>query len=288
MRGRVGLARSGAVRAERMASRRAAHRPTPLALRLARTVRVTVHVAEGLATTAFVFPWLGMPRRRALIRHWSRRLLRMLRIEARIHGLPDDGLSGNVLIVANHVSWLDIFVLNTVQPARFVAKAELQRWPVVGRLIASVGTLFIERSRRHHMHKVNRDATQALASGDVIAIFPEGTTTDGTMLLPFHGSLLQPIVDAEGHVQPVAIRYRKPGGEHNDAPAYVGETSIFESFWRVTGERQLVVEVLVAAALPARARHRRELARDAEHAIRTALASAEPAPEPDKHVDRTA
>ncbi len=268
-----------------MAFRGASLRPTPLALRVARTVRVTVLVAEGLATTALVFPWLGMPSRRVLIRRWSRRLLRILRIEARIHGFPEGGLAGNVLVVANHVSWLDIFVLNTMQPARFVAKAELRRWPFVGRLIASAGTLFIERSRRHHTHRVNRDAAQALASGDVIAIFPEGTTTDGTTLLPFHGSLLQPIVDAEGHVQPVAIRYRKRGGGRNDAPAYVGETSFIESFWRVTGERAMVVELLVVAALPAAARHRRDLARDAENAIRTALESAERATAPERHGD---
>jgi 1-acyl-sn-glycerol-3-phosphate acyltransferase len=64
-----------------------------------------------------------------------------------------------------------------------------------------------------------------LAKGDVIAVFPEGTTSDGTELLRFHASLLQPIVDADGHVQPVAIRYRTPAGHHSSAPAYAGETS---------------------------------------------------------------
>ncbi len=264
------------------------HGSTPLPLRIARSARLTAHLIEGVLTTGFVFPWLGTTRKQALIRMWSRRLLKMLRIEARIHGLPEGGLAGNVLIVANHISWLDIFVLNALQPSRFIAKAELRRWPVVGALIAGVGTLFIERDRRHHTHAVNVRAAEALARGDVIAIFPEGTTTDGTLVLPFHGSLLQPIVDAEGHVQPIAIRYRGQGGLHNDAPAYVGETSFIESFWRVTGERSLVVELHLAAPLPARARHRRELARAAEHAIRTALALPSIVPEPDRHGDRRA
>ena len=224
-------------------------------------------------TTAFVFPWLAVPKKQALIRRWCKLLLRMLKVDARVRGLPDGGLPGNLLIVANHISWLDIFVLNAVQPSRFIAKAELRRWPVVGRLIAGCGTLFIERERRHDTHKVNRHAADALARGDVIAIFPEGTTTDGRDVLPFHGSLLQPIVDAGGHVQPIAIRYRMATGEHNDAPAYVGATSFMESFWRVTGERMLVVELHIAPPLPARARHRRELSRAAEAAIRTALAS---------------
>ena len=247
--------------------------PTPLPLRLLRVARVTTHLVEGLLTTTLVFPWLELPDRQRLIRRWSRHLLRLLRVEARVRGLPPDGLPGNLLIVANHISWLDIFVLNAVQPARFVAKSELRRWPLVGWLVAGVGTLFIERDRRRDTQRVNRHAADVLAGGDVIAIFPEGTTTDGTDVLPFHGSLLQPIVDAGGHVQPVAIRYRRPTGEHNAAPAYVGETSFVASFWRVTGERALVVEVHVAPALPARARHRRELSRAAEAAIRTALAS---------------
>jgi 1-acyl-sn-glycerol-3-phosphate acyltransferase len=234
-----------------------------------------LHLVEGFATTLVVFPFVAPPRRREIVRRWSARMLAILRVEARFHGVPHGGLPGNVLIVANHISWLDIFVLLALQPARFVAKADIRRWPVVGRLSANVGTLFVERDRRRHAHAINREAADALASGDIVAIFPEGTTTDGTTLLPFKASLLQPIVDAEGHVQPVAVRYRNCEGAPSDAPAYVGETSFVASFWRVTGERALVAELHLAAALPARARHRRELAREAEALIRTALAAAD-------------
>ncbi len=133
---------------------------------------------------------------------------RLRSADGRAHGLP-----GNLLIVANHISWLDIFVLNAVQPARFVAKAELARWPLVGRLIADCGTLFIERGRRpRRASDQSRRRARRSSAGDVIAIFPEGTTTDGSMLLPFHGSLLQPVIDARGHVQPMAIRYRDSDG----------------------------------------------------------------------------
>lgn len=248
-------------------------RPVALPWRALRTARVTLHVAEALLKTATVLRWVSPARRERMIRRWSRRLLALLRIDFRVHGLPPQGLPGNALIVSNHVSWLDIFVLNALKPARFVAKADLRRWPVAGWLIAGAGTIFIERERRHDTHRVNRHAAEVLAAGDVVAIFPEGTTTDGRGLLPFHASLLQPIVDAEGHVLPIAIRYRTPAGEHSDAPAYVGDLSFVESFWQVAGERALVVELHVAAPVPARARHRRELSREAEAAIRTALAS---------------
>ena len=251
-------------------------------------MRVTVHVIEALMTAVLVFPWLGVPNKQRLIRRWSQRLLRMLNVEARVHGLPDHGLPGNLLIVANHISWLDIFVLDTLQPARFIAKAELRRWPVVGRLAVGVGPLFIDRGRRHDTHKVNRHAADVLARGDVVAVFPEGTTTDGKDVLPFHGSLLQPIVDAGGHVQPIAIRYRTAKGEPSVAPAYVGDTNLLESFWHLTGARNLVVELHVAAPLAAHARHRRELSRAAEAAIRAALASPASGWEPGTRADRGA
>ena len=131
---------------------------TPLPMRVYRYARVSLHVFQGIATTAFVFPMIGLPRRQALIRRWSERLLRIMHVEAQVQGLPAGGLPGNMLIVANHISWLDIFVLNTVQPARFIAKAELKRWPLVGLMIAGCGTLFIERERRRDAHRVNDHA----------------------------------------------------------------------------------------------------------------------------------
>ena len=260
-------------------------RPTSLPVRFTRTARLGLHVIEGVATTLLVFPWIGLPRRRELVRRWSARMLRMLRVETRFHGVPAGGLPGNLLIVANHISWLDIFVLNTLQPARFVAKAELRRWPVVGWLSKSAGTVFVERARRRHTGSVNRDTADALRSGDVVALFPEGTATDGMTMLPFKGSLLQPIVDAEGHVQPIAIRYRDASGAQSVAPAYAGDTSFMASFWNVTAERRLIAEMHLAPALPASARHRGELARAAEEAIRTVLVASANDWAPDRRDD---
>ena len=238
-------------------------------VRLYRYVRTCVHVGSGVATTLLVFPLVSPARKRALVKRWSRRLLRILAVEARLHG-----------DIANHISWLDIFVLNSVHPVRFVAKSELARWPVIGAMIRGAGTLFIERTQRRDTRRVNHHVAAVLAGGDVVAIFPEGTTTDGLDMLPFKSSLLQPIVEAEGHVQPVAIRYRAPDGTLSVAPAYVGETSFAESFWQVCGARSLTVDLIATAALPARAGHRRNLARDAEGLIRTALAAPVVAMEP--------
>jgi 1-acyl-sn-glycerol-3-phosphate acyltransferase len=261
-------------------------RGVPSAVRFYRATRVTLHVVQGLATTLAVFPLIGTPSRRALIRRWSRKLLVLLRIDARVEGRLD-AHRGNVLIVANHVSWLDIVVLNALQPSRFVAKAELARWPLVGRLIRDAGTIFVTRERRHDTRRVNHDAARALAAGDVVAVFPEGTTTDGMTLLRFHASLLQPVVDSHGHVQPVAIRYLDGEGVPSTAPVY-GDETFAASFWRVCGERALVAQLTAIDAMPARQAHRRELARAAEDAIRAALGLSAAATGPGTARDRAA
>jgi 1-acyl-sn-glycerol-3-phosphate acyltransferase len=250
--------------------------PTAALRRLWRIPRMALHVVRGLATVLFRFPSLDAHARRARVRAWSRRLLHLLNIDIRMTGAL---AHPNVLVVANHVSWLDIFSLHAVGPVRFIAKSEIARWPVVGRLVRGVGTLFIERARRHDTHRVNQEVARALAEGDTVAVFPEGTVTNGMKLLPFKGSLLQPIIDAAGCVQPVAIRYRTPAGDVALAPAY-SDVNFLRSFWRICGEPALVVELSATPLLPAQGRHRRELAGVAEAAIRSVLALPAPGREP--------
>jgi 1-acyl-sn-glycerol-3-phosphate acyltransferase len=262
----------------------AARRTNSLVVACYRWARTFMHMLEGVVTTLLVFPLLGDATRRAVVQRWSARLLRILAVELRIEG--DIGAyCGNVMVVANHISWLDIFVLNAAHPVRFVAKSEIAKWPVVSQMVRGAGTVFIERERPRDVLKVNHYVALLLAQGNVVAVFPEGTTTYGTELLPFKGALLQPIVEAEGHVQPVAIRYRTRDGNLSLAPEYVGDTSFTTSFWRVCGERALTVALTARPALPARDRHRRDLARAAEISIRTALAAPASARESDTAFD---
>src|SRR5205807_9680932 len=134
-----------------------------------------------------------------------------------------------------------------------------------------VGTLFVERARKRDAQRVNRSASTALASGDVVAVFPEGKTSDGTDVLPFKSSLLQAIVDANGHVQPIALRYRTSSGRMSVLPAYIDNVTLLGSLWRITGARALVVDVHAPPMLAARGVHRRDLACSADSAIREAL-----------------
>ena len=116
-------------------------------VRLYRYVRTCVHVGSGVATTLLVFPLVSPARKRWLVKRWSARLLRILNVSAQVRGDLAPA-RGNILLVANHISWLDIFVLNAHLPVRFVAKAEIARWPVVSRMVRGAGTVFIQRERR--------------------------------------------------------------------------------------------------------------------------------------------
>lgn len=228
-----------------------------------------MHLLGGLATTALVFPRSDRRRRTALTRRWSAALLRMAGIGLQVEGAVP--AQGNVLVVANHVSWLDIVVLNAVCPMRFVSKAEVARWPLAGSLVRGAGTLFIERSRRRDTHRVTARISSALAAGDVVAVFPEGTTSSGVTLLPFKSSLLQAAVDAGSRVVPIALRYRHRDGRPATALAYTGDDTFLHSFWRMCAARDVTVEVHALPPLPAEGSDRRALARGAEAAIAGAL-----------------
>lgn len=245
---------------------------TPFALRIVRALRVAVHVLESLAIIFFVFPWASSSGRRRRIRRWSQRLLAMLGVHCKVGGIGLRGLPGNLMLVANHVSWLDIFVILSLRATRFVGKSELGHWPLLGHLIKGTGTILIDRGKRHDTARINKTISDVLATGDCVTVFPEGTTTDGRHVLHFHGSLLQPVIDARGHVAPIALAYRNALGERSESPIYIGETTFLQSFWWILGERRLHVEATFLPLLPAcDGLHRRELALSAQNAIAQAL-----------------
>lgn len=178
------------------------------------------------------------------------------------------GATPGSLIVANHISWLDIYALNAARPMAFVSKAEVRDWPLIGWLSANTDTVFLRRGSRGHAKIVNAEIDALLNAEKDVAIFPEGTTTDGTHLLNFHGALLQPAVETGRPVQPVAISYHDADGRRSLAPAYAGDTTMGECFAAILACRSLTVRVRPTPALDPQTRQRRELA----HAARGAIA----------------
>ena len=240
---------------------------------LGRTVRygaLVVTLIGGLFTVAFLFPFYGRARRWRAVQTWSACVVRSAGVHVRLKGaVPEHGT--RVMAVSNHVSWLDVQVLHSVWNVRFVAKSEIRNWPFIGWLSARTGTLFVDRSRRRHAARINDDIHQAFADGDAVAVFPEGTTTRGDELLRFHASLLQPAIDAQAQIAPVAIRYVDGNGKRHPAAAYVDEMSLMSSVSMILRARKIVAEVEILPALHTRGRTRRELAQDCHARIAAAL-----------------
>lgn len=238
-----------------------------LATRGVRLTRLTLHLLRGLLTAAARFPFFSRPRRSAAVKHWSSGLLRILGVRLHVHGKPLPGHAQPAMLVANHVSWLDIFVINAVLPVRFVSKSEVRSWPAIGWLSAKTGTLFIERARRRDTARINREIADAMLDGDVVAVFPEGTTTDGAQVLRFHSSLLQPALIAGAQVHPVALRFERGDGSLCVEAAYDGDKSLWQTLLQIIAQPAIDAQVWFLPGLSPAAAHRRELADAARELI---------------------
>ncbi|WP_228111983.1 1-acyl-sn-glycerol-3-phosphate acyltransferase [Zoogloea sp. 1C4] len=226
-----------------------------------------------MAIAAAAFPFLGLLRRRQLKQWWSARLVKVLGVTLQIRGGGD--VVPGCLLVANHVSWLDIFIINAAWPAAFISKAEVRQWPLFGWLAVKSETVFLHRGSRGHAKVVNGEIAGLLADGQYVALFPEGTTTDGSTLHNFHGALLQPAIDAGALIQPLAIAYRLPDGRFTRAPAYDGDVSLGECLRAIVGERHIVARIDVEPALCTRETpDRKALAHMARAAILERIESA--------------
>lgn len=244
------------------AKRPARQRPWPAAL--VRALRLVAHVLHGLWVVRRRFARLDEAQRAQAIQGWARRLLVILGVSLRTDGPPP---AAGSLVVANHVSWLDIMAVDAVHPCRFIAKADVHRWPLLGALVAGAGTLFIERSSRRDAMRVVHQVAERLRAGDVLACFPEGTTSDGSTVLPFHANLLQAALVTDQPVVPLGVAYRPAGAsdaalQRHAAPVYVGDMTLLASLWRVLRARDLVVELRWGEPQRAHGRDRRTWAAD--------------------------
>ncbi len=240
-------------------------------VRAVRWTRLMLHIGAGLLVAGAVFPRVSSRRRARITQWWSQKTLRILNVTLSVHGArPVEG-ARNLVIASNHISWLDIYVINAAQPARFVAKAEIRDWPIVGWLCEKAGTIFIRRTKRSDTARINDEMHDVLATGATIGLFPEGTTTAGDRLLKFHSSLFEPAVANGAIVSPAALRYRLSTGEPTDVAAYIGDLSFAESLSKIIGQRKMIAEITFAPAIEALELNRRELALRAEAAVAAIL-----------------
>lgn len=234
-----------------------------------RKARLGCHLLRGMLVCATVFPWASAHLRERLIRGWSRKLLAICRIEVEVQGLaPGQAVPQGAMLVSNHISWLDIYVIHSWQPVRFVAKSEIRGWPIVGWLCDKTGTIFIERGRKRDAHRVLHHITEVMQQGDLVCVFPEGTTTDGSEVLPFHANLMQAPVAGGLPVQPAGLTYLDAAtGKPTVAPAYIGDLSLLQSLDMILQAPPIKARLVLGPQLRAASASRRELAESAREVV---------------------
>lgn len=251
-----------------------------------RATRLVLHLFYG-ALLAAAYPCLKVALQKRILQGWSAELLNILNVKVSTTGeIPLREIKQG-LIVANHISWLDVIVMNSVLPLRFVAKSEVRSWPLIGFLCARAQTIFIERNKRSDTARTNLQAVETLRLGGCMAIFPEGTTTDGTQVKHFHASLLQPAIDAQTPIYPVAIRYHDKDNKPNPDAAYIDDMSFIESMWKILSSRDLQACLTTTTALSTQVENRRVLATQAHQCISYALSIGLPVTEGNKTTQRS-
>ncbi|MFJ1704736.1 lysophospholipid acyltransferase family protein [Kitasatospora sp. NPDC088346] len=238
-----------------------------LPLRVLRCLTGATLLAAGIALAPLVRR-LPAPLGAPLVRGWARAVAAALGVRVRTAGAAAQAGRGGALVVANHISWLDIVLIAAVRPGRMLAKSEVGRWPVAGRFVAWGGTLFIDRDGLRSLPGTVREIGAVLRRGGRVVVFPEGSTWCGQGGGRFRPALFQAAIDAGVPVQPVTIRYRLADGSATSAPAFVGDDGLLSSVRRVVAARGLVGEVRLAPPITASPTvGRRVLARAAQAAV---------------------
>lgn len=176
------------------------------------------------------------------LNHWCCVLLRRLQIPITVHGSPPN--SG--LVVSNHLSYLDILVFSATTPSVFVSKAEVRNWPVFGMLATMAGTVYVDRRRRSDTRNANEGIRRALGEGLPVVMFPEGTSSDGTEVLPFYPSLFEPAVEGGVPITAAHVGYRIECGSVGQDIAYWGEMTFFPHLIKLLMKDGIEAEVRFA------------------------------------------
>ena len=166
-----------------------------------------------------------------LARLWGKTTLISIGAKIDIIGNSGDYIQPNCIVIANHVSWLDIPVVYATYAVSFVARIEIKNWPILGRLMKRVDTLFIDRSKKRDIINVNQVVSKQLSNGGTIGLFPEGKTSDGAQVLQFRAPLLENAITTHGcQVIPLVIKYHDANGQRStNQVTYAGDVTLFQT-----------------------------------------------------------
>jgi 1-acyl-sn-glycerol-3-phosphate acyltransferase len=230
-------------------------------LAVVKLAKVIAHLSHGLLVVYVIFPKLTQPQKNKRIEVWAGALLAKLGIKLIVNGRPPK--AGPMLLVSNHISWLDILVIHAAGHCRFVSKADIKHWPVLGTLTTAGGTLYIERESRRDAMRVVHHMCEALTDGDIVAVFPEGTTGNGVDMLPFHANLLQAAIAVDAPIQPIGLTFKDTvTGQISQAASFVGDETLLGSLWSTLKSCNLAAVATYGVPQLANGRDRRTWAAD--------------------------
>lgn len=235
--------------------------------------RLVLHLFVGLWKCAVLFPWLNGAAREQRVQRWSQQLIAICGVKLVVRNEAGAEAVSPGLIISNHISWLDIFVINSVHPCHFVAKSDIRGWPLIGWLCDKAGTIFIARGRQRDVRRIYAGLVRSIHDGDRVAFFPEGTTAAQGTVLPFHANLFEAAIEAQVPVQPYALRYLDDDGALHAAADFIGDMTFAESVAIILRNRRLTAELIRLPAIDSNGAHRRELAQVAHDAIKNALST---------------
>jgi 1-acyl-sn-glycerol-3-phosphate acyltransferase len=242
---------------------------------------IAVLVMAAVSLIGIPLQWISvqmnLPSRRWIPWLFHNICRRMFGVRVSVRGAPAD--ERPLLLVSNHCSWLDIIVLSSIVPVVFIAKSEIERWPLFGLFAKLQRSIFVNRSRRRDTGKVNNIIAARLAEGDPVVLFGEGTASDGNLVLPFRSALLGALKETlgeegRGHIQPVSVAYTRlqgipMGRQHRPVAACYGDISLVKHLKRVLREGAIDVTVTFGVPLEVEPNvDRKVLARAAEDAVR--------------------
>lgn len=210
---------------------------------LLKTLLLMVHLILGLFLSIPCYLTRGRIKKNLIV-FWSRGILFILNVKISQNLDLDNLLSNqNYLITSNHISWLDILVINSISPLYFVSKDEVKSWPIINIIAIAANTIFINRSSKASIKKINPMIKDYLEKKSV-CIFPEGTSSDGRDVLPFKSNLLQSAIDAKCSVLPISIQYFRNQKISTD-PAFYADISLIQSLINTIKTKKINVKVYV-------------------------------------------
>jgi 1-acyl-sn-glycerol-3-phosphate acyltransferase len=237
-------------------------------------LRLVFHIISGVFKTVFYSTILrrsfSEETYNAVIQQWLKKICQILAVEVKVTGESE---KHGCLQVSNHISWLDIPVLASINNPRFLSKAEIRQWPLIGWLAHRSGTLFIQRGNAKATQGVSQHLSSSLDNGDVILIFPEGTTTNGESVRRFHPRLFAAAIETGSHVQPIMIRYPDVDDRQktNQRVPYIDDQSLVDNLKQLLRQHKTIVQVHYCPAIKTEGKDRKQIASESEQAIKEHL-----------------